>query len=156
MNRERDDREQANHLYWHTDESVARIAERLDVSRRGLYEALDPIGAGAPCPTCGAQLTYTTRSARQQGDAVCEQCGVREYVAPSAGHALEEPTDPPTETHTPRREPQDKALTIMRGGDRSPDLRDEDLRHRAVMLSGAAIACVALGTVATWLALRDR
>jgi hypothetical protein len=34
------------------------------------------------------------------------------------------------------------------------DMREPDLRHRAMMLGSAAIAGVALGSVAAWLATR--
>jgi len=135
---------EANHLYWRTEEPVARIADRLDLSRRALYDLVLPLGSGAACAACGAELGYPNRSARSHGEAVCPECGVREYVAPAAVS----PDGGPEEAA------EDRSLAVVRGGDRSPDAREADLRHRAAVLGGAAIACVALGTVATLLAMR--
>ena len=68
---------EANHLYWDTEESVASIADQLDLSRRALYEALQPLAAGVSCSTCGAELTFENRSARKLGTAACSACGAR-------------------------------------------------------------------------------
>lgn len=74
------DRAEANRLYWETDESVADIARRLDMSRRALYVAVDPLPTGEDCGTCGGPLTYENRSARTAGHATCERCAAAEEL----------------------------------------------------------------------------
>jgi hypothetical protein len=65
---------EANRLYWDTDDSVAEIAERLQISRRALYEAVEPLPTGNNCPTCDGPLSFENRSARTAGDAACPVC----------------------------------------------------------------------------------
>jgi hypothetical protein len=169
------DRAEVNRLYWWSEEPVARIADQLDVSRRALYDIVEPLGTGAPCPSCGTELNFANRSARQHGDAVCPGCGVQSYVDPDGDRARAEEMRYGTgdgRTPAARMEPsgdgrsddgpsldfEEVRLDEVRGDglreDRVPDAREADLRHRAAVLSGAAIACVALGTVATLLARR--
>lgn len=129
--------DEANRLYWETDAPVADIAARLDLSRRGLYDAVRPSPAGAACDACGEGLHYENRSARRQGSATCPACGATRMV---------------TEAATER-----DGLAVMHADarhDARAFLRDPDVRHRAVMLGGAAIAGVAIGTVAALIALR--
>lgn len=135
---------EANRLYWETDDSVASIADRLDVSRRALYDAVQPLDAGTGCLACGDRLRFENRSGRKLGTAICPSCGAEQQVG--VGDAVVSASaDGPT-------------LEVVRGdaprSDRMLDLRDPDLRHRAVVLSGAAIAGVAVGTVAAILAMR--
>jgi hypothetical protein len=68
------DRAEANRLYWDTEESVADIARRLDMSRRALYDAIEPLPSGAACEACGAPLSFENRSARVAGEATCPVC----------------------------------------------------------------------------------
>jgi hypothetical protein len=78
---------EANHLYWETEDSVAEIAERLEISRRALYEAIEPLPTGNPCPTCGGPLLFENRSARTAGEtfcAVCAETGATETDEPLA------------------------------------------------------------------------
>jgi hypothetical protein len=65
---------EANRLYWETDDSVAEIAERLEISRRALYDAIEPLPTGTSCPTCGGPLVFDNRSARTAGEANCPVC----------------------------------------------------------------------------------
>jgi opacity protein-like surface antigen len=70
---------EANRLYWETEDSVADIAERLEISRRALYDAVEPLPTGASCEVCGGPLTFENRSARTAGNehcAVCAETGV--------------------------------------------------------------------------------
>ncbi len=71
---------EANRLYWETDSSVGDIAESLGLSRRALYELLDPIVADGPCPGCGEALLFANRLARAAGDAICPGCGTSRHV----------------------------------------------------------------------------
>src|SRR5687768_5905870 len=55
---------EANRLYWESDVSVAEIAQRLELSRRALYAAIQPLPAERNCERCGSPMTYENRSAR--------------------------------------------------------------------------------------------
>lgn len=66
---------EANRLYWETDASVSEIAERLDISRRALYDALRPRPTGDTCGACGALMVWENRSARTNGTTHCISCG---------------------------------------------------------------------------------
>jgi hypothetical protein len=43
---------EANRLYWETETSVADIAQQLELSRRSLYDSVDPL----PSPSVGQVL----------------------------------------------------------------------------------------------------
>lgn len=131
----------ANRMYWESDESVADIAAQFDFSRRALYDAVQPLPTGVPCDVCGNELAFENRLARKSGQATCPSCGaVREGVEAIATgpHAVDASTDTVEERSADGR-----------GGGRSADMR-----QRAVLLSGAALAGIAIGGVATWLARR--
>jgi len=137
---------EANRIYWETDVSVADIAERFDLSRRALYHVVTPLQAGIACATCGQGLHYENRSARRDGLATCPECGARSTVRDLAGpapDAMLEPLPAVRDLRTDGRATAD-------GG----DARKADLRSRAMLLGGAAIAGVAIGTVAAMLARR--
>jgi hypothetical protein len=76
---------EANRLYWQTEESVAEIAERLALSRRALYELVEPLPTGGLCDVCGGPLTFENRSARTSGHTTCAVC--EETGATAAGLA---------------------------------------------------------------------
>jgi hypothetical protein len=131
--------EEANRLYWDEETSVAEIADRLDLSRRALYDALRPIPAGVACDRCGAELEFANRSSRRARMGACPACR-NEVVVEAVG-------DPDSE----------RRLEVLTGGttdDVRGDGRAQDLRQRAIFIGGAAIAGVALGTVAALLATR--
>lgn len=65
---------EANRLYWESEDSVAEIADRLELSRRALYELVEPLPTGNECPVCGGPLAFENRSARTAGDATCPVC----------------------------------------------------------------------------------
>lgn len=132
---------EANRLYWDSETPIAEIADRLDLSRRALYDAVEPVGAGARCDRCGGELQYGNRSARKSGYASCAECGAEEMVDPDESGAA-------------GAAPQLEVVAGDRPDSLREDMREPDLRHRAVVLGGAAIAGVALGTVAAWLATR--
>jgi hypothetical protein len=86
---------EANRLYWETEDSVAEIADRLDLSRRALYDAIEPVPTGLPCPTCGGPLSFENRSARTAGNPTCPVCaatGATEADEPPSGQALPVPS----------------------------------------------------------------
>ena len=81
-------REQLNRLYWESDASVADIADQLDISRRALYDGIEPQPAGVPCPECGAALGFRNRTSAESGEAECSECGnVVELDGDAAGPA---------------------------------------------------------------------
>jgi hypothetical protein len=107
---------------------------------------VQPLGAGVVCPSCGAQLSFENRSARKLGAAICRTCGMEQQIDQELSHDLVIESDAPA-----------PALAVLRGdspADHVLDLRDPDLRHRAVVLGGAAIAGVAAGAMAAILAMR--
>jgi len=79
-------RSEANRLYWDTETSVGHIADKLGVSRRALYELLEPLSADEPCAACGGPLVLANRLARAAGEAFCGTCGVQQRLAPAPGH----------------------------------------------------------------------
>lgn len=83
-----------NRLYWDTDASVSEIADRLDISRRALYDGIEPRPAGRPCPQCGAALGFRNRTALETGEAKCPECGFEMELEPpeAAGEADDEAT----------------------------------------------------------------
>lgn len=126
----------ANRMYWESDDSVADIAARFDFSRRALYDAVSPWPAGTECTSCGADLVFENRLARKNGLATCPVCG-----------ATRDGVEPPASTARPLT--SDSRPAVAR-----EDARGGEIRQRAVLLSGAAIAGIAIGGVATWLARR--
>ena len=87
--------ESVNHLYWETESSVAEIADQLGISRRALYELIEPLPSGAECATCGAEMTYANRSAKATNAGRCIVCGSERVIEEPA---LEEyHFDKPTE-----------------------------------------------------------
>jgi hypothetical protein len=96
------DRAEANRLYWETDESVADIARRLDVSRRALYDAIEPLPAGTACDVCGAPMAYENRSARLADDPTCPMC------AAAGATDADLPPQPPFE-------PDDERVAVLGG-----------------------------------------
>jgi predicted RNA-binding Zn-ribbon protein involved in translation (DUF1610 family) len=65
----------ANKLYWGSDMSVNQIAEELDLSKGTLYGLIRPRPAGLACPSCGEELVYPNRTARERAMVACSICG---------------------------------------------------------------------------------
>ncbi len=68
------DDNQANELYWSSDESVNRIADRLGLSKGSLYAAIKPKPVDSLCPVCRGQLGYANRTALERGTLSCSEC----------------------------------------------------------------------------------
>jgi len=132
---------EANRLYWQTDKSVAEIAEKLNVSRRALYELVKPEAAGISCSACGGVVEYANRSAKQSGTGRCKNCGAE----CSAGQDLEDVQEvvPPYAAGWPR--------AVARRAE-----TDDDLRTRALKIGGIALAGAALGAAVALLVARRR
>ncbi len=131
---------EANRLYWESDASVADIANRLELSRRALYDAVRPLPAGERCADCGGELAWANRSARAAGTAICLSCGATREIR--SDHGMD--VDGAREAY------------IARADARAVDgMRDDGGRgRRATILGGVAIGAVALGAVAAVIALR--
>ena len=80
--------DQANELYWRSEQSVNQIAETMDLSKSGLYALIRPLSAERTCPECGEGLVFANRTAEHKAIASCLEC---EYVgeAPEAGSEVQ-------------------------------------------------------------------
>jgi len=73
--------EEANRLYWESDQSVNQIGEALDLSKGVLYGLIAALPAGLPCPKCGEEMVFPNRTAREKGFLACPECGMEEEEA---------------------------------------------------------------------------
>jgi len=88
------DAERVNHLYWETESSVAEIADELSISRRALYQLLEPLPTGVDCAKCGAELRFANRSAKATNAARCIVCGSESVIdEPMEDFHFEQPGD---------------------------------------------------------------
>jgi hypothetical protein len=132
---------EANRLYWTTELSVADVARELDVSRRALYDLVQPLPTDVHCEVCGSPLSYANRTARDAGRLECAACA--ELAAPPAATA------------------SDRTSAAAPAASRSPTTRRAaaaaaaENRRRAARRGGAALLGVLLGAGATVLATRD-
>ncbi len=82
MSSERPDQDalyqEANRLYWESDESVNQIGEVLGLSKGVLYGLIAPLPAGLLCPGCGKEMAFPNRTARDKGFLACPACGMEE------------------------------------------------------------------------------
>lgn len=96
-------RGEINRLYWGSDASVGEIADQLGVSRRALYDSIDPRPAGTACPDCGSALVFRNRTAAERGEATCPDCGREEPLGtapPPPGPSAPVTEDPEIERAT--------------------------------------------------------
>jgi hypothetical protein len=101
---------EANRLYWETELSVAEIAQQLELSRRALYDAVQPMTvADLLCEICGGPVVYENRSARTASRAVCLRCRDREESGPDE-------TDEPSDAEAHGRDHRIDARTVRVGG----------------------------------------
>ena len=122
---------EVNRLYWETEVPVAEIAQRLDISRRALYDSIRPVPATGQCSVCGGELEFANRSTRAQGIATCRSCGLETTAGPE-----------PAWTWSPEPRP------VVPGRPVPPP--------RSVWWLGAATLVAALGAAAvTLLIIRD-
>ncbi|MFW5947850.1 MAG: hypothetical protein ACOCUW_05100 [Gemmatimonadota bacterium] len=131
-----------NRLYWESDASVSEIGDRLDISRRALYDGIEPRPAGVPCPECGAGLVYRNRTARDGREAECPECGHTTTLSGAAG--------PDGDTATSSPEAQEEAGSGAEGaqpGTRGLPLPDAE---QAPVLGAAFVAGLAVGALAAY------
>lgn len=72
---DRENERRANELYWGSDVSVNQIAEALDLSKGTLYGLIRPSPAGLTCPSCGNEVVYPNRTAKERALVACPSCG---------------------------------------------------------------------------------
>jgi hypothetical protein len=128
-----------NRLYWETDSSVAEISNRLGVSRRAMYEAIEPMPSGVACESCGAELYFNNRSARTSGIGRCLVCG-SEHELDAENISDDIGMIPPY--------PTVKAANI-------PE-RDQLVAGRTAMIATFAVAGLLTGVLTTFLIRRKR
>jgi hypothetical protein len=71
---------EANRLYWESDASVGEIADQLAMSRRALYDAIEPRPAGVACTECGVALVFRNRTAMERRRAECLECEIEQAL----------------------------------------------------------------------------
>ncbi len=64
----------ANTLYWESDRSVNQIADEMELSKGMLYELINPLRSGLPCPRCSSDMEYSNRTARERTLLTCSSC----------------------------------------------------------------------------------
>ena len=64
----------ANELYWGSNQSVNKIAEKLELSKSALYDMIRPKPLDLSCPLCGRGVVYANRTACEKGFANCSEC----------------------------------------------------------------------------------
>jgi len=127
---------EANRLYWNDIASVSAIANRLGISRRALYDILEPQPAGVSCPACGVAAVFVNRSAVASSTARCPQCGVEMHAEIS-----DIPGGDPSEA---------LAQSVTQ-----PTVRRRVMEDRRFALGGAALLGVVAGSLAVLLLSRD-
>ncbi|MGQ0560842.1 MAG: hypothetical protein ACT443_03095 [Gemmatimonadota bacterium] len=130
---------EANRLYWESEASVAEISNRLGVSRRALYDMIEPLPSGAECASCGAELHYANRSAKTAAVARCLMCGMERELESDISHE-DVGTIPPYDAGWPA----------------VPSAVEHTLRERAIAIAAFAIAGALVGAAATALLRRSR
>jgi len=134
----------ANQRYWESDESVNQIGETLGVSKGMLYNLLEPLAAGLPCPGCGEEMVFPNRTARDKGFLECPECGLEEEE--EAVQTFWEEEGDSTLILQPRRMVQRAGEAVQRAVDTGRD-RVESMTPRGRIIAGTALLGAAAGLV---------
>lgn len=141
-------RQQANDLYWTSEETVDQLASRLGMSRRSVYSAVQPLPAGATCARCSGMLVFANRTSRSANLANCPTCMVEVEVQPGETGAW---SQTPAEMLAKAMD-GDLSATEVPGPQNRWEAIKEDLAavepERAAKIGGAAALGVALGAAA--------
>jgi hypothetical protein len=124
---------EANRLYWATAASVSEIADQLVMSRRALYDALEPRPAMEDCQLCGAVLVFRNRTALERRRAECPECETERVLDGATG--LDDQAAPQVE-----QERVAARLSPLRRGGGAP--------ASGVYLAGLLLAGLAAGATA--------
>jgi hypothetical protein len=137
--------EEANRLYWESDESVNHIGETLGLSKGVLYGLIAAHPAGLPCPECGEEMVFPNRTAREKGFLACPDCGKEE--AEEAVQAFWEGRSdeaPDADLPEPRAFAR-RAGQAMRRAANTGRERVTSLTPRGRVLAGTALLGIAAG-----------
>jgi len=137
--------EEANRLYWESDQSVNHIGEALDLSKGVLYGLIAAFPAGLPCPGCSEEMAFPNRTARDKGFLSCPECGMEEEAA--AVRAFWEGKGESNEGEA-TREPRALARRAGEAMQRAVDTGKErvsGLTPRGRLIAGTALLGVAAG-----------
>jgi hypothetical protein len=136
----------ANSLYWETNASVSEIADQLAISRRALYDAIEPRPADVPCAECGAGLVFRNRTAAERRRAECLECEIEVALAEMDGA---EEAGASARRATPRA-PAGPADPARSGATPVKDW-SETIPGNGAVLGGSLLAGLALGAAAGYL-----
>lgn len=139
---------EVNRLYWESETSVNQIGEELGLSKGALYGLLEPLPAGLPCISCGEEMSYPNRTARDKGFVTCDSCGYEEVeevvqehwedaaVLEAAGETVTKPTSltTPGEEEALREEMATHEQAVVSGR-----------QYSGRIVAGSALIGVALG-----------
>lgn len=121
---------EANDLYWNDMASVSEIANRFGISRRALYDIIEPRPAGVSCPSCAVEVVFVNRSAVASRTARCLICEVEIQA-----ELPDVPAVPGATSAAEALVPPSRRLTA----------------DRRVSLGGAALLGAAIGSIAVLL-----
>jgi hypothetical protein len=139
--------EEANRLYWESDQSVNQIGEALDLSKGVLYGLIDALPSGLPCPGCGEEMVFPNRTAREKGFLACPECSMEEEEAAVRAHwEGEGGTIPDPSPNQPRALARRAGEAVQRAVDTGKE-RVTNLTPKGRVIAGTALLGVAAGIV---------
>jgi len=137
--------EEANRLYWESDQSVNQIGEELDLSKGVLYGLIAAHPAGLPCPGCGEEMVYPNRTARERGFLACPACGMEEEQDAVRSFWEEEGTLPEKAASGEERALTRRAGEAVQKAVSTGRERVSNLSPRSRIIAGTALLGVAAG-----------
>jgi len=139
--------EDANRLYWESEESVNQIGETLGLSKGVLYGLISPLPAGLPCPGCGDEMVFPNRTAREKGFLECPECGMEEEeAAVQAYWESEAETDEGLAFGGPKALANRAGRAVQHAMDSGKD-RVTNLTPRGRIIAGTALLGAAAGLI---------
>ena len=142
--------DQANELYWRSGQSVNQIAERMDLSKSGLYALISPLPAQRDCPDCGEGLVFSNRTTEQKAVASCPECEYDE--APASGSKVRTPRKRTVPRATPATKTKGEPVTALASaGDETALTKTSEGRgwKSSRVLWGSVLLGVAVGLYMT-------
>jgi hypothetical protein len=139
--------EEANRLYWESDQSVNQIGEALDLSKGVLYGLIAALPAGLPCPKCGEEMVFPNRTARDKGFLACPECGMEEEEAAVRSYWEGEGELPDAEAAEDARALARRAGEVVQKVVDTGKDKVSSLSPRGRIIAGTALLGVAAGLV---------
>jgi ribosomal protein L37AE/L43A len=118
--------DQANELYWRSEQSVNRIAEGMDLSKSGLYALIRPLPAERTCPECGEELVFLNRTTQQKAVMSCPEC---ENVVEGSDSKVRTPRKQAARRSTASTKPDGEPVIELAPGGRETAPRKTSPRH---------------------------